>query len=512
MEIERMDEARVTMQRHKKESILTVQFPTRAISISPVVSVGSNAWRQVLARRVSMLVDASNYYRHLENALINAQKLILIAGWDFNGQIKLRPDQHSSEQLGTLLRRLVDEKPDLSIYILIWASGPIYSARQMRFFPCEPWADHPRIKLCYDNHHPWRGSHHQKIVCIDDSLAFSGGIDLTIHRWDTPDHEVNDRRRRDIDGKFYDAVHDVQMAVDHLAAKSLADLVRERWRACNGYSIAPLGVLADRWPQELKPDLRHIRVSIARTIPPSLRNNGIREIERLNEAALKSARQFIYIETQYLTCRKIGKLIAQRLTEPNGPEIAIVVPKECHGRLERIFMGGNRDRLARRLLRADIYNRLRIVYPSIKASGLTEETPIFVHSKVMIIDDRFLRIGSSNFNNRSRGMDSECDLAVEATSRTDRETIKRMRSRLLAEHLGLRLDVTTSYIRKSRSIISLIDMHCNKQRCLRPIFAGGQSGSETAIPLTTFIDPKLPFQPHRYIVRLANRLRSWIRA
>ena len=40
--------------------------------------------------------------------------------------------------------------------------------------------------------------------------------------------------------------------------------------------------------------------------------------------------------------------------------------------------------------------------------------PIYVHSKVLVVDDRLLRIGSSNINNRSMGFDSECDVAIEA--------------------------------------------------------------------------------------------------
>ena len=38
---------------------------------------------------------------------------------------------------------------------------------------------------------------------------------------------------------------------------------------------------------------------------------------------------------------------------------------------------------------------------------------IIVHAKMTIIDDKLLRIGSSNLNNRSMGLDSECDLTIE---------------------------------------------------------------------------------------------------
>ena len=61
---------------------------------------------------------------------------------------------------------------------------------------------------------------------------------------------------------------------------------------------------------------------------------------------------------------------------------------------------------------------------------------IHVHAKVLIVDDRFLRIGSSNLNNRSMGYDTECDLAIEAANAAQRDSIVSVRDRLIAEHWG----------------------------------------------------------------------------
>lgn len=484
--------------------------PTLLARHQSLIKVGVNAWRLVSARRIAMLVDAADYYRNLEEAFATAQRSILIAGWDFNGEIALRPDQPDPERLGHHLRRLADERPDLHIHILVWANGPIYSARQMRVFPREPWADHPRIELCYDRHHPWRGCHHQKIVCIDDKIAFSGGIDLTVHRWDTSDHFAIDSRRKDLNGTLYPPVHDVQLAVDAEAARSLADLVRARWLACKGKRIGPIHLDGDRWPVSLKPDLRNVDVAIARTAPGAFGRKGIREIERLNETALKAARRFIYLETQYLTCRRIGNLIESRLRERAGPEVIIVVPQECHGGLERLFMGGNRDRLVRRLRRADIYGRLRVVYPVVIDSEGSHEASVFVHSKVMTIDDRFARIGSSNLNNRSCGMDTECDLSIEAATPSERAAVARLRNRLLAEHLGMTPDEVQSRINKRRSIARVIDECSHGNRRLNPIAIDATAGPEKPVPLTTLFDPKKPVQPARYVVKYWQSLRAWL--
>ena len=63
--------------------------------------------------------------------------------------------------------------------------------------------------------------------------------------------------------------------------------------------------------------------------------------------------------------------------------------------------------------RSDRFGRLR-VYTPVTAG----EQPIYVHAKIMIVDDRLLRVGSSNLNNRSMGYDAECDLALEADDDT----------------------------------------------------------------------------------------------
>ena len=49
-----------------------------------------------------------------------------------------------------------------------------------------------RIRFALDSHHPVGACHHQKIVVIDDRVAFCGGIDVTTGRWDTRDHTLDD--------------------------------------------------------------------------------------------------------------------------------------------------------------------------------------------------------------------------------------------------------------------------------------------------------------------------------
>ena len=176
---------------------------------------------------------------------------------------------------------------------------------------------------------------------------------------------------------------------------------------------------------------------------------------------LRAARHSIYIEAQYLTCAEIAKVLADRLQEVDGPEIVVIAAGASHGLIERLVMGNNRDRLIRSLRQVDPNDRLRVMYPEIGHGDAKCE--ILVHAKVMAIDDTFLRIGSANLNNRSRGLDTECDLSIEATDRSTRQAIAAVRNRLLAEHLGTQPATVARCLAEGSSLIACVD-RLNKER------------------------------------------------
>jgi phosphatidylserine/phosphatidylglycerophosphate/cardiolipin synthase-like enzyme len=134
----------------------------------------------------------------------------------------------------------------------------------------------------------------------------------------------------------------------------------------------------------------------------------VREVEALYLDTIASAQRFIYIENQYLSSFSVGKAFAASLEKKDGPEIVIVLPVSS-GWLEETTMGVFRARLLAHLRKADAHGRLRIYYPDVAeldGKGLN------VHSKVMIADGTFVRVGSSNLSNRSMGVDTECDIAL----------------------------------------------------------------------------------------------------
>src|SRR5262245_35268635 len=129
----------------------------------------------------------------------------------------------------------------------------------------------------FDDRHPVGGSHHQKVVVIDDQLAFCGGIDLTGHRWDTSAHRVEEPARTSA-GKPYGPYHEVQAMVSGPAAASLGILARDRWRALGEKRMPRLTVSSpDLWPRDVEPDITDVDVAISRTVPELANQPAIRE-------------------------------------------------------------------------------------------------------------------------------------------------------------------------------------------------------------------------------------------
>lgn len=466
------------------------------------------AWRKCKGDQLAFLVDGAEYFSALDDVLRRATSAVHIVGWDFDPEIKLRPEV--SETLGRLLRSLVEERPNLHVAILVWSLGPLYSSRSLKLYSQPRWADHPRIQLRFDTRHAFRGSHHQKLVVVDGNTAFVGGIDLTSGRWDTPEHRIDNPLRVRPDGEPYGPVHDVQAVVTGEAAQSIADLVRQRWRYATGEEIpGDNGSGKPLWPAGVEVAIQGCEVTIARTIPGLKGLPPRRETWALSCQAIAAAQRHIYIETQYLASFHIGREIEARLRESAGPEVVVIVTCESRGLLEQFVMARNRDRLIRRLKRADRANRLRVMYVA-TADENGKEREILVHSKVIVIDDKFVRVGSSNLNNRSEGLDTECDLAVEAQTAAERRAIDGFRNRLLAEHLNVSAVRLATELNSDGSMVGAIDRLNQNRRGLRNFPIDLKNGKTTPLSGTGLLDPVEPFRPllkvRRGLARAVARL------
>lgn len=414
---------------------------------------GRNCWRVERAHRVAFLIDAAGYFDVLVDAMRRAQRRIYIIGWDVHSRVRLRRGTDDDVVLGTLLDRLARARPELDIYLLVWDFAPIFLFERELLPRIQlDWRTHRRVHAHLASDHPAGASHHQKLVIIDDAVAFSGGIDLAACRWDDRAHRPEHPLRRGPDGDPYPPFHDAQIAVDGAAARALAELARARWHSATGESLAPVRGDGDPWPPRLRSDIVDVDVGIARTRAAWREHVEIREVEALYRDTIAAAEHSIYIENQYLTSTEVCAALCERLSRERGPEILIVTPREQSGRLERATMGLLRVRRLQELRAADRHGRLRIVTPRVHGADVN------VHAKIMIADDRLARVGSANLSNRSMRLDTECDLAIEAgADDRARAAIRRLRDDLLAEHLGVSRAEVEGALASGGSLLGALD-------------------------------------------------------
>ncbi len=305
---------------------------------------GENVWKAAQAERAAILIDAAAYFGALRTALKQARHNIYIVGWDVDSRMRLvgesgRAEDGLPEELGDFLDALVRQRPELQIRILLWDYS-VFFADEREPLPSLAlrWKRQPQIDMCLDATVPLGGAHHQKIVIVDDNLAFSGGLDLTIRRWDDRHHRVNNESRQDPMGKSYPPFHDVQAMVDGPAALALANLVRIRWKSAARETPVKSPQGTDIWPAEIIPNFQHIEVGIARTEPAFEDRSETREVEQLFVDMIGKAQHCLYIESQYLTLTSIAAAIARQLKICPTLEVVILCPRSYHGVMERQAM------------------------------------------------------------------------------------------------------------------------------------------------------------------------------
>ena len=474
--------------------------------MSDILRPGETCWRIERASRMAMIVDAADYFLALREAVRSAKRAVYMVGWDFDLRIDMTPGQEGDangnaddgmpRHLGDFIVAVAKENPDLDLHILKW-DGAMLASIGKQVVPTillQLFSDH-NIHFALDSHHPLGACHHSKIVVIDDELAFCGGIDATEDRWDTSEHKPDDPRRTRPDGSPHEPWHDVTACLEGPVARALGDLSRRRWHKATGEELEPCAGgspgsakpgSSALWPDRLEPNFRDVDVAIARTEPRYHGDPLVNEIEELYLAAIRAAKETIYLESQYLAAGSLCDALEARLQEPDGPELVVVNPQSALSFMEDEAMHSVRARMIRRLRDADTGGRFRIFYPANSAG-----TPIYVHAKVLAIDDRLLRLGSSNVDNRSMGFDTECDVAVEASSEEERQTILDFRHRLLAEHMGCAVDDVARAAEEHGSLVGVVEaLNGRADRQLKAIEPEPLDPLEVALADSRLFDPR----------------------
>jgi phosphatidylserine/phosphatidylglycerophosphate/cardiolipin synthase-like enzyme len=379
--------------------------------------------------QLDVLIDGENALPAIAEALRSAKSHVHIAGWHLTPDFELeRGERHTI--LGELLAELAERIP---VRVLIWAGSPAPvfkpTRKQVRKVREELTAG-TSIECALDSREHPMHCHHEKLIVIDDRLAFVGGIDLTELAGDRFDHRTHPPRHSV-------GWHDIAARLRGPIVTDVANHFTLRWGEITGRQL--------HRPSEAEPAGTH-RVQLVRTVPQgiygSVRNGDYRILESYL-GALRSARELIYLENQFLWSPEVVDALREKLAEPPSDDFRLLLLLPVHPNNGSDVTRGQAGELAE----AD-GDRGRFLACSLFARDEAgESAPVYVHAKVAIVDDRWLTLGSANLNERSLFNDTEVNLVA-----GDPELARSTREQLWAEHLETTLEEV-----RSSSAAELID-------------------------------------------------------
>lgn len=403
-----------------------------------------------------VIVDAEAYYSCVYQALIRARRYVLIAGWQFDTEVALLRGEAATAapypvRWLELLNALAQERPELRIYILAWDYSLIYSLERewmqgLKF----SFQASPSIHFEFDPHPDVSGSHHQKFVVVDGVLGFVGGLDICDERWDNREHLHDFPLRTNTSGEPARPNHELQSFVRGPIVSALVDVFCDRWRSKSrpALELGPLDSAAStellefefarEHPEAVFP-LRADRVVVLQTSPPHA-TTPRRDVAATYADALLAAERIIYIETQYFTSRTIARALTTRLRDAERPplQVLILLPGGADNAKEAFALGDLQHQVLSELKAAAEENGHELRLLCSRRGGRDCKETTFIHSKLLLVDDQFLSVGSANMTERSMGLDSELALAWQGESGSELESdIARVRASLLGEHSGM---------------------------------------------------------------------------
>lgn len=416
-----------------------------------IIRPGDNCMGVFGVRRSGLLVDGHDYYRAFWEAAERARRYIVLAGWQFDSDVRLLrgkvAEGAGDTRLLPFLNRLCEKAPELRIYILAWDFAEIYLIDREWFQDwLFNWNTNDRVQFRFDDRHAIGASHHEKYAVIDGAIAFVGGMDICAERWDDRDHLVDNRVRKNPKDEPYDPYHDTQSYHTGPLARELTNLFKERWEISGGgdldlpaHDSDVAGEIEVTFPLHGADEVAISRTR-AKTIAPA--HDTVQEIRSLYIDALGAAEKLIYIENQYFSSQAVYGTLIDRLRARDRPKLQIVVilPKGQHALVEAIAVGLAQATMLKSLrdVASEEGHSIGIYYSL--GEPQDRDIPVYIHSKLMIVDDRFMTVGSANTSNRSMGLDTELNVSWEAHSEEQEEltrSIRAARTGLLREHAGV---------------------------------------------------------------------------
>ena len=352
-----------------------------------------------------LLVDGAELLPRIVADVSAAEAHVHVAGWFFTPSFRMGDG-------GTTLRGLLaDAATRVPVRVLAWAGAPLPlfhpdrgEVRQMR----DELTRGTRVEMQLDARERPMHCHHEKLVVVDDRVAYVGGLDLTSfqgNRLDSSEHPA----------RIGLGWHDTCVRLEGPIVADVAEHFRLRWQGALPEAVRSAGTGG-------------VDAQLVRTVPERVYDGlprGEFTILESYRRALRAADRFVYLESQFLWSPELIEILAAKLREPPRDDFRVVclLPADPNN---------GRD---------DTRGQLGVLVNAAKEGGDGDRFlactlfqphggPVYVHSKAAIVDDEWLTVGSANLNEHSLFNDTEVNAVVR-----DESFVREARLRLWSEHL-----------------------------------------------------------------------------
>lgn len=360
---------------------------------------------------LDVLIDGAEALSRLLAELRKARSHVHVAGWFLSPYFALAREPERVE-LRSLLAELAERIP---VRVLLWAGSPLplfhpdrKDVRGVR----HALTFGTKVRVEVDARERPMHCHHEKIVVVDDRVAFVGGIDLTTYAGDRLDTQAHVARG----GPGW---HDAAAMLRGPAVVDVARHFKQRWEEVAGEPLPE--------PRRARA-AGDVEVQVVRTVPERTYERepaGDFGILETYTKALGSAERLVYLENQFLWSGEIAEILKEKIRRPPSKEFRLVVVlpanpndggDDTRGQLADLIDCDNGDG--------------RMLACTLRALGPLGPCPVYVHAKIGIVDDRWLTLGSANLNEHSLFNDTEVNVVT-----CDAEVARTTRLRLWSEHL-----------------------------------------------------------------------------
>ncbi|MEO8898929.1 MAG: phosphatidylserine/phosphatidylglycerophosphate/cardiolipin synthase family protein [Candidatus Dormibacter sp.] len=359
---------------------------------------------------VDVHIDGAEAMPAIVEAVRGAKSFVHVAGWTVDPDFAMEREP----ALVTVRDLLARAAERVDVRVLAWAGAPvpvIHPTRGEASRLMSTLVRGTRIRGALDKRNRPMHCHHEKLVIVDGTVAFVGGIDLT--DWDGDRYDISPHPAGDGLGW-----HDALSRITGPAVADVAAHFALRWQATTAERLPAMATPAPSGSS---------RVQVVRTVPEHTYKGLPRGDFSVLEAylgAFRSARRLIYIENQFLWSTEVVAVLAEILRRPPADDfrLCLVLPQRPNN--------GNDDTRGQLAVLKDADHHGRLLAGTIGPPG-PDRPPVYVHAKVCVVDDTWLTVGSANLNEHSLFNDTEVNVVTD-----DAAVATNVRERLWTEHLG----------------------------------------------------------------------------